>query len=314
MNDNQDEYKEPAWIHNRSQFYQEICARQNFHADLHPTVLRNIMVRDTLLLGMPVCDSTFNAVRSGRNLFIQTPGLVRSLQYLLPVAHSILDFGVFERRRMPEHGGQLPLRPLSLLVLCPTRAEAEDVQQLGTRLVRGHLGGMKMTTMYAPDRQLSILRTRGVNVLTSTPEILLQWHALSHTKAFLHELLQDVETLVVDAKTSSLRHGDFIELIGAVMEDIPLRGETQRVIVSDDYDSQLDGPLTRRFLPGGYDVNHEPRLEDIEALRGVRQEKKRKRIRRRNKRIKRWRETLATLKNGRLAKKGKGFRSFDDGK
>lgn len=308
--DYQDESKEPAHIRTQSKFYQEIRARQYFHLHINLTLLENIMQREPVLRGMPVYDSTFNAVRSGKNLFIKAPGPVRSLQYLLPAANSILEFGPCKHRRAPEPGARLPLRPLSLLVLCPTLGEAEDVQKMGTMLVKGHRGGMKVVAMDPPKRQLDAFSSGGANVLTTTPGILLQWLALSHTKAFLHDFLKDVQLLVVDGRAYALRNGDFLELLDAVMEDIPLPKETQRVIISDEYDSQLDGPLTRRFFPAGYESHYGPRLEEIQALRGARQEKKQEHQRRRKKHKRGRRKTLASLKDEDSAERKTGSHHF----
>jgi hypothetical protein len=46
-----------------------------------------------LLRGMPVFDATFNAIRSGTKLMFNLPVIERSVQYLLPLAHSIVEQG-----------------------------------------------------------------------------------------------------------------------------------------------------------------------------------------------------------------------------
>lgn len=260
------------WEDRMGGFRQDITVHQNFHAKLHATVFKNIMRREPLLRGMPVYDTTFDAVRSGRNLFIQTERSVRSLQYLLPVMQSILESGPLRRSRP-----QLLPRPSSLLVLCPTGGHAQDVQGMATRLIKGHKFGVGVMTLSVPSQRHSKdLRTKGFNVLMSTPENILQWLALPHAKSPLCEALQDLRTLVVDGKASSLRGGDFLQLLEAVMEDIPLQKKTQRVIISDEHDPQLDGQLTRLVLQDGYEVHQEPQLEQIQEAHWAREKEKKR--------------------------------------
>lgn len=110
----------------------------------------------------------------------------------------------------------------------------------------------------------------------STPEVILQWLALPHAKSPLCEALQDLQTLVVDGKASSLRGGDFLQLLEAVMEDIPLQKKTQRVVISDEHDPQLDEQLTRLVLQDGYEVHQEPRLEQIQETHRAREKDKKR--------------------------------------
>lgn len=244
-------------------FQREITVPQDFHAKLHATLLKNIMRSTPVLRGMPVYDSTFDAVRSGRNLFIQTALPTRSLQYLLPLIQSILDFGLFRRRREVKPDAQLPLRPTSLLVLCPTLGGAQDIQSMGTRL-QSRTDVVEIMILTVPSgKQINPLRDRGFNILISTPEIILQWLALPHANVPLTEALQDVQTLVVDGQASSLRRGDFLELLKEVMKDLPLHAKTQRVIISDEHDPKLDERLTSVVLHGGHELLQEPRVEEI---------------------------------------------------
>lgn len=257
-------------------FRREITVEQDFHSKLHATLLKNIMRREPLLRGMPVYDSTFDAVRSGRNLFLHTERPVRSLQYLLPVVQGIFDFGPWKRRREVKPDVQLPLRPLSVLVICPTLGYAQSVEMMGTRLVRDRHTIVEITTLSAPNQaKTKALMTKGFNILTATPEAILQWLAVPHNKIPLHEALQDVQTLVVDGKASSLRSEDFCVLLKDVMQDLPLREKTQRVIISDKYDPQLDGPLTRMVLNDDYEINQEPRLEEVQKMQLAREKRRR---------------------------------------
>lgn len=261
-------------------YRREITVEQDFHAKLYATLLKNIMRREPLLRGMPVYDSTFDAVRSGRNLFIQTERPVRSLQYLLPVVQGIFDFGPWKRKREVKPDAQLPLRPLSALVICPTLGDAHSVEMMGTRLVRDRHAVVEMTTLSVPNQaKTKALRTQGFNILIATPEAILQWLAVPHSKIPLHEALQDVQTLVVDGKASSLRSEDFCVLLKDVMEDLPLPEKTQRVIISDKYDPQLDGPLTRMVLSDDYEINQEPRLEEVQEMQLAREKRRRQDIR-----------------------------------
>lgn len=260
--------KRVPWEDRMGGFSREITVHQNFHAKLHPTVFKNIMRREPLLRGMPVYDTTFDAVRSGRNLFIQTERSVRSLQYLLPVMQSILESGPLRRSRP-----QLLPRPSSLLVLCPTVGHAQDIEMMAKRLIKGHKFGVGVMTLSGPaERQTKALRTKGFNVLMSTPEIILQWLALLHAKSPLCKALQDVQTLVIDGEASFLRDGDFLQMLKAVMEDIPLQTKTQRVIISGHRDPQL----TRLVLQDGYEVHQEPRLEQIQETHWAREKETKK--------------------------------------
>lgn len=264
--------KRVPWEDRMGGFRQDITVHQNFHAKLHATVFKNIMRREPLLRGMPVYDKTFDAVRSGRDLFIQTERSVRSLQYLLPVMQSILESGPLRRSRP-----QLLPRPSSLLVLCPTGGHAQDVQGMATRLIKGHKFGVGVMTLSVPSQRHSKdLRTKGFNVLMSTPENILQWLALPHAKSPLCEALQDLQTLVVDGKASSIRGGDFLQLLKAVMEDIPLQKKTQRVIISDEHDPQLDEQLTRLVLQDNYELHQEPQLEQIQETHWAREKEKKR--------------------------------------
>lgn len=274
--------KRVPWEDRMGGFSREITVHQNFHAKLHPTVFKNIMRREPLLRGMPVYDTTFDAVRSGRNLFIQTERSVRSLQYLLPVMQSILESGPLKRRRP-----QLLPRPSSLLVLCPTVGHAQDIEMMAKRLIKGHKFGVGVMTLSVPaERYSNALRTKGFNVLMSTPEIILQWLALPHAKAPLCEALQDLQTLVVDGKASTLRGRDFLQLLKAVIENVPLHEKTQRVVISDKHDPQR----TRLVLQDGYEVHQEPRLEQIQETHWAR-EKETKRDERA------WRRKRLSFKN-----------------
>lgn len=282
--DDQGRLEGVPWRNGLSRFRQEITLPQDFHEKLNATLLKNIMRREPLLRGMPVYDSTFDAVRSGKNLFIETERSVRSLQYMLPTVQSILDFGLWKRRREVKPDAQLPLRPLSVLVICPNLGAAHDVEALAKRLVRGEKqwrsDRLEMMTLNVPtQRKSKTLRTEGFNVLISTPEFILQWLAMPDAKEYFHESLQDVQTLVVDGKASSLRNKDFLELLKDVMEDIPLHEKTQRVIISDKHDPQLDEHLTRLVLRDDYEINREPRLEEVQEMQRAREKRTRQDIR-----------------------------------
>lgn len=266
-NNDQDKPKERR---KESELDAEIRAPQDFHSQLHPTLLANIMQMRPLLRGMPVYDSTFDAVRSGRNLFIQAPCPSRTLQYLLPLAHSIIERGVCKRKHEPKSNDHKPARPSELLVICPTLDDAREVHATATRLLKSHGAGLDMVVLGSPmNSGLLKYKERGYNVLISTPEILLHWTSLGHAKALLVELLQDLKTLVVDGQASSLRHPVFHELLGGVMEDMALPGEAQRLVISDGYDPKLRR-LMEVVLPGDHELHHEPRLDEIQELRGAR--------------------------------------------
>lgn len=267
------------WEGRMGPFLRKITVQQDFHAKLDATLLKNIMRREPLLRGMPVYDSTFDAVRSGRDLSIQTDRSSRSLQYLLPVIQSILELRPWKRkrRRKVKSDPQLSARPSSLLVLCPTLGYAEDVQMIATKLIKGNKFELEMMTLSGPTQKHSnFLMTRGYNALMSTPEVILQWLALPHAKSPLCEALQDLQTLVVDGKASALRGGGFLQLLEAVMENIPLPEKTQRVVISDKLDPQLDEQLTRLVLQDGYEVHQEPQLEQIQETHWSREKEKRK--------------------------------------
>ncbi|KAG6358424.1 hypothetical protein INS49_014308 [Diaporthe citri] len=266
---------------------------QDFHEHLHASLLKNIMRSGPVLRGMPVYDRTFDAVRSGRNLFMKSALPARSLQYLLPVIQTILDFGVWRRRRKVKADDQLPFRPSTLLVLCPTLGGAQHVLTMGTRLIGGHDAGVDMMVLSDPTaKQMNAFRIRGPNILMSTPECILQWLALPHAKIPLNEALQDVQTLVIDGLASSLRQEEFLELLKEVMKDLPLHKKTQRVIISDDHDPQLDERLTSLVLHGGNELVQEPRLEEIMEMKRAQDKKRQQRE-----------------KSRRGAKRGKGRRS-----
>ncbi|KAL2283156.1 hypothetical protein FJTKL_10054 [Diaporthe vaccinii] len=273
-NDGQGTLEQVPWRDRMGHFQREITVPQDFHAKLHASLLKSIMQSKPVLRGMPVYDATFDAVRSGRNLFIQTALPVRSLQYLLPVIQGIHDCGVLRRRREVKPDAQLPPRPSSLLVVCPTLGGAQDVQMMGTKLQRRDVVVDMMALSVPAAKQINPLRTLGFNILMSTPEFILQWLALPHAKIPLIDALQDVQTLVVDGQASSLRRGDFLEVLKEVMSDLPLNKKTQRVIVSDKHDPQLDERLAGLVLDGGYEVLQEPRLEEIMDMQRA-QEKKR---------------------------------------
>lgn len=275
-NNDQDKTKGIPWASRMGPVLREKVAEQDFHLRLHAGLLKTITNVAPVLRGMPVYDSTFDAVRSGGNLFMTTEREVRSLQYLLPVIQSILEFGVWKRRREVKPGAQLPPRPTSLLVLCPTLGEAEVVQEMSARLVKHHSFGIDSKALTASsNRLIKALNNQGFTILTSTPEIILQWLALHHAKVLLNEALQDVQTLVIDGEARSLRHGDFLELLKAVMEDLPLPSTTQRVIISDEHDPQLDGRLAELVLGDDYKCHQEPQPEEIQELQRA-QEKKMK--------------------------------------
>lgn len=274
-NDDQGKPGEVPWRYKMGQLQREITVPQDFHAKLHESLLKNIMRSQPVLRGMPVYDATFDAVQSGRNLFIQTALSVRSLQYLLPVIQSILDFGIWRRRRKVKPDAQLPPRPSALLVLCPTLGGAQDVQMMGTKLTNRHEAGVDMAVLSVPSaKQINMLRIRGFNILMSTPEFILQWLALPHARSPLIEALQDVQTLVVDGQASSLRQGDFLEVLKEVMRDLPLNMKAQRVVISDKHDPQLDERLTSLVLPGGHELLQEPRLEEILEMQRVQKKKR----------------------------------------
>lgn len=276
-NDGQGMLEQVPWRNRMGNFQREITVPQDFHAQLHASLLKSIMQSKPVLRGMPVYDATFDAVRSGRNLFIQTALPVRSLQYLLPVVQSIHDFGVLKRRREVKPDAQLPPRPSSLLVLCPTLGDAQDVQMMGTRL-QGRDFVVKMVALSDPTpKHIIPLRTLGFNILMSTPEFILKWLALPHARIPLIEALQDVQTLVVDGQASSLRRADFLEVLKEVMNDLPLDKKTQRLIVSNEHDPQLDERLAGLVLDGGYEIVQEPRLEEILDMQRA-QEKKRQQM------------------------------------
>lgn len=243
---------------------------QAFHAKLHKGVLENIMKTKPLLRGMPVYDSTFDLVQSGKNLLIEAPGPVRTLQYLLPLTHNILLDGDWRRERRPklESSGQGPERPPELLVICPSLDDAHEVQDTGTRLFKSSGVGLEFSVLDQPMK--TGLRRQGVqgcNILTSTPEVLLQCLALQHARARLVKILEHVKTLVVDGEAGTMRRPDFLDTLGGVMEDIPLQQGTQRIVISDKHDPVLDKRLRKMVLTGKYELHHEPRFDETLTLR-----------------------------------------------
>lgn len=273
----QGEKKKEHWMDGMGRLRREIMLEQDFHAKLHEDLLKKIMQHRAVQRGMPVYDTTYNAVRSRKNLFIKTPRPVRSLQYLLPAVESILDFGPLKRRRELEPGDKVAVRPSSLLVLCPTLGHAQGVQDMCTRLIHSYKIGFGVGSLSVPTQKLiSVLGGRGFNIIVSTPEFITQWLGLHKAKEALNEALQDVQTLVVDGEASSLRDGEFRELMQGIMDDASLPADTQRIIVSDTFDPERDGSLAKMVLRDDYELHAESRLEEIQAMQIARDNTKKK--------------------------------------
>lgn len=239
---------------------------QEFHHGLHPALLQNIMRKRPLLRGMPVYDSTFNAVRSGKNLFIEAPIQSRALQYLLPVVHSVFE-GIWSRGP-PMPDGRPPVTPLEVLIICPILDDVKAVEFMGTRLLRNSGSRLKMAVLGRPKHKGSVENmSQGYNILISTPENLLQWLALGQKKAILLEKLQDLKTIVIDGEARRLSRSDFLETLDGALEDIPRSREVQRVVISDKHNQKLAWHLLKVPQIGDYEFHREPRLEGIQALR-----------------------------------------------
>lgn len=266
-----EQWFDQQWLHLRESGYSECSQKirepQEFHYHLHPALLKNIMRKKPLLRAMPVYDSTFDAVLSGRNLFIKAPGQHRALQYLLPVAHSMLKHGV----------GRDPgtTRTTEVLVICPTWNDAKAVEVMGTRLLQNLGSGLKMAVLTISMNMRAVKHiSKGHDVLISTPEVLLQWLALGQKKKILLKTLQGFKTLVIDGEAYSLSRSGFLEMLDGALKDIPRSREVQRVVISDKHNQNLAWHLFRMAQIGDYEFHREPRLEEVAALRETRQVEK----------------------------------------
>lgn len=235
--------------------------QQDFHAQLDPALFREIMIDNRVRRGMPVFDSAFSAVKSGKNLFMQTSVSNRSLQYLLPIAQTFLETGVSRPQA----------RHTFMLVLCATAMEMNIVRDMGNLLFRRSGAAMRICIMekFSP-QQVKKIERQGCDALVCTPEALLQWSTLGHLSGFLRDMLQSLQILVVDGQARSLRDSNFLECLLAVTERLPVIGgesEVQRVVVSDDHDPQLDELLKKLVLPGDHELLHDQELERIQELR-----------------------------------------------
>lgn len=247
--------------------YWDATAHQEFHNKLHQSMLKNITRNKLVLRSMPVFDSTFEAVASGRDLFVQSTRSVRSLAYLLPITHSILEFGIWKRRREVKPGSKL-VAPSSLLILCPTLPDAQAIHIMGSRLLKDLNSGMEIMVLgTSAHYRVNRLKTQGSSVLISTPEVLLEWLGLAHVRPVLLEAVKDVQTLVVDGEARAMRRGHFLELVRDVLKDMPLGAGVQRVIISDGHDPERDAPLTKLVFRGEHDFHLEPRVEEMQEIR-----------------------------------------------
>lgn len=250
-------------------------APQKFHATIHPVMKENLMRMGAFTSHMPVYDSTFDAVLSGRNLFIQVPGGGRWLQYLLPLAHKILEHGVWRPGSVPQPEpdpkAALSKRPSEVLVICPTLDETPKAVFWGLSFLFHHADGLRIlvlkTTVNWAQRKPWEHTIPRCNVLISTPEILLRCLAIRKARACLLKTLEDVKTVVVDGKGKFMRRPDFFKMLGGVMDDIPVQPGTQRIVITDEHDPDLNRGLERTFLHGDYEFHHDPRLDEIQALR-----------------------------------------------
>lgn len=276
-----EQWFDEQWLHLRESGYSECSQKirepQEFHYHLHPALLKNIMRKKPLLRAMPVYDSTFDAVLSGRNLFIKAPGQYRALQYLLPVAHSMLKHGVGRHGRRPISGDQGTARTTEVLVICPTWDDAKAVEVMGTRLLQNLGSGLKMAVLTVSMNMRAVKHmSEGHDVLISTPEVLLRWLALGQNKKILLKILQGFKTLVIDGEAYSLSRSGFLEMLDGALKDIPRSREVQRVVISDKHNQNLAWHLFRMAQIDDYEFHLEPRLEELQALRATRQvEKKR---------------------------------------
>lgn len=247
--------------------YWDATAHQEFHNKLHQSLLKNITRNKLVLRSMPLFDSTFDAVASGRDFFVQSTRSVRSLAYLLPITHSILEFGVWKRRREVKPGSKL-VAPSSLLILCPTLPDAQAIHIMGSRLLQDLNSGMEIMVLgTSAHYRVNSLKTKGSSVLISTPEVLLEWLGLAHVRPVLLEAVKDVQTLVIDGEARAMRRGHFLELLRDVLKDMPLGAEVQRVIISDGHDPERDAPLTKLVFRGEHDFHLEPRVEEMQEIR-----------------------------------------------
>lgn len=274
-----EQWFDQQWLHLRESGYSECSQKirepQEFHYHLHPALLKNIMRKKPLLRAMPVYDSTFDAVLSGRNLFIKAPGQYRALQYLLPVAHSMLKHRVGKHGRPSMPGGQGTARTTEVLVICPTWDDAKAVEVMGTRLLQNLGSGLKMAVLTISMNMRAVKHiSKGHDVLISTPEVLLQWLALGQKKKILLKTLQGFKTLVIDGEAYSLSRSGFLEMLDGALKDIPRSREVQRVVISDKHNQTLAWHLFRMAQIGDYEFHREPRLEEVAALRESRQVEK----------------------------------------
>lgn len=281
--------------------YWDATAHQEFHKKLHQSLLKNIMRNKLVLRSMPVFDSTFEAVASGRDLFVQSTRSVRSLAYLLPITHKILEFGVWKRRREVKPDSKLGA-PSSLLILCPTLPDAQAIHIMGSRLLKDFISGMDIMVLgTSAHYRVNRLKTEGSSVLISTPEVLLEWLGLAHVRPVLLEAVKDVQTLVVDGEARAMRRGHFLELLRDVLKDMPLGAEAQRVIVSDEHDAERDAPLTKLVFRGEHDFHLEPRVEEMQEIREAQAQENSKQLERKALQAKKRREKgkLAAQKRAR---------------
>ncbi|POS70266.1 ATP-dependent RNA helicase mss116, mitochondrial precursor [Diaporthe helianthi] len=254
-------------------------ARPEFHAQINDVLPENFKKVVPRVRGMPVYDSIFDAVLSGKNLFIQAPGQGRSLQYLVPLVHDILQQRAAappRRRRESKHKSEKNPSPESsckLLVICPRPEDATEVKDNGTRLVKKQEPEIMVWAQETP-RKAGLRIKEGCHILTSSPEILLQWLAIAPARASLLKTLEGVETLVVDGKGSTMWGVDFLETLAAVLKDIPLQRGTQRIVVSDKRDPDLHKHLERMVLSRDFDFHHDLRMDPIQTMREIVQAEK----------------------------------------
>lgn len=284
-NDGQIETRTQGTTSPRAKTYDEIDARirepQEFHAKIHPKSLERHIYMGNARSGMPVHDSTFDAVLSGRNLFLQVPGPGRWVQYLLPLGHKILERGIWRPRRVHEpEANPRPAsawRPTEVLAICPLLDDAKDAEYLGQRLFDHQAGALNISTLWRS--MVAVLNAPGVtppnkhlihqwhrcNVLMAFPECLVQCLAIEPARARVLKRLRNVKTVVVDGRGKDMRRPDFFKMLGGIMDDLPLQQGTQRIVISYEHDPDLTRHLEGLFLSSDYEFHQYPYLEEIQA-------------------------------------------------
>lgn len=188
---------------------------------LHPELLNTVLLDMKLATMTPVQAETLPYTLTGSDVLAQAKtGTGKTIAFLLPAIQKLIT-------RPSSSTSPRNRRPISLLVISPTRELATQIGDEATRLLKRFPGHNKIhVAVGGTNANVCLPRIlAGCDILVATPGRLLDY--LGQPDGALHRMLQGLQTLVLDEADRLMDMG-FLPDIQKVVSYLPDQASTGR--------------------------------------------------------------------------------------